>query len=515
MSISPLRLRQTQRLLVMIAGALCAAACTAPGRTDGPTTGSGGGGEIGSGGTTTAAGGSGGGVGVTGGASGSGGLIGSGGVGAGGRASTGGSGGAGSGGTGTGGGTGGSGTGGSTGTGGTGNTGTGGGTGGAAGSGSGSGGAPLTIPGTGQCAAPTGANVADATAAYNKWKTDLVTSDGARGFLRVIRPNSSGAVVNSSNSEGIGYGMLLAVYANDQNTFDNLWKYEQLFLDNHGLMNWYISPDGNTVLGSGAATDGDEDMAFALLMADKRWGGKGSLSTTYLAAAKTQIGLLWQYEVDPNHGYVLTSGDQSDGSVINISYFAPAYYREFGAATNAAANWKKVIDECYTVIAATLNAQNGNQNNGLVPAWSTPAGVPMTPSGTSMQLYHQLDSCRTPFRLGEDYCWNAEPRALTYLQKITSFYASVGVANMVDGYDLNGTPHPQFVTTGGPRAASFVGPAGVGAMATGTTYVKLRDDAYASVATLTDLAGSTYYQESWTALSLQMMTGLLQDLEAP
>ena len=132
-----------------------------------------------------------------------------------------------------------------------------------------------------------------------------------------------------------------------------------------------------------------------------------------------------------------------------------------------------------------------------------------------MPLYHQLDSCRTPFRLGEDYCWNAEPRALTYLQKITGFYASVGVANMVDGYDLNGTPHPQFVTTGGPRAASFVGPAGVGAMATGTTYVKLRDDAYASVATLTDLAGSTYYQESWTALSLQMMTGLLQDLEAP
>jgi hypothetical protein len=60
-----------------------------------------------------------------------------------------------------------------------------------------------------------------------------------------------------------------------------------------------------------------------------------------------------------------------------------------------------------------------------------------------------------------------------------------------------------------------VGPAGVGAMATGTTYGKLRDDAYASVATLMQLAGSTYYQESWTALSLHMMTGLLQDLGAP
>ena len=66
---------------------------------------------------------------------------------------------------------------------------------------------------------------------------------------------------------------------------------------------------------------------------------------------------------------------------------------------------------------------------------------------------------------------------------------------MVDGYDLNGTPHPQFVTTGGPRAASFVGPAGVGAMATGATHATLRNEAYASVATLMQLAGSTYYQE--------------------
>jgi endo-1,4-beta-D-glucanase Y len=393
-------------------------------------------------------------------------------------------------------------------------TGSGGAGGGTAGS-AGTSGAPVTIRGTGHCTAPTRAATADATAAYTKWKTDLVTSDGARGYLRVKRPNSSGAVVDSSNSEGVGYGMLLAVYANDQNTFDNLWKYSQQFLDNHGLMNWYIAPDGNSVLGTGAATDGDEDMAFALAMADKRWGGQGSLSMTYLAAAKTQIGLIWQYEVDPNHAYVLTSGDQSDGSVVNISYFAPAYYLEFGRVTGKASDWAKVTSESYTVIANTLNTQNGDATNGLVPAWSTPAGVPMTPPNTSMPLYDQLDSCRTPFRLGEDYCWNATPQALSYLQKITGFYSGVGVANMVDGYDLNGTPHPQFVTTGGPRAASFVGPAGVGAMATGTTYTRLRDDAYASVASLTDLAGSTYYQESWTVLSLQMMTGLMQDLGAP
>ena len=80
---------------------------------------------------------------------------------------------------------------------------------------------------------------------------------------------------------------------------------------------------------------------------------------------------------------------------------------------------------------------------------------------------------------------------------------------MVDGYDLNGNPRPQFVTAGGPRAASFVGTAGVGAMATGATHATFRAEAYASVATLMQLAGSTYYQTSWTALTLQMMTGLM------
>jgi hypothetical protein len=126
-----------------------------------------------------------------------------------------------------------------------------------------------------------------------------------------------------------------------------------------------------------------------------------------------------------------------------------------------------------------------------------------------MPTHHQLDSCRTPFRIAVDYCWNAEPRALTYLIKITGFYAGIGANNLVDGYDLNGNPHAQFVTTGGPRAASFVGTAGVGAMATGATGATLRNEGYAGVATLLQLAGSIYYQESWTGLTLQMMTGLV------
>jgi endo-1,4-beta-D-glucanase Y len=389
-----------------------------------------------------------------------------------------------------------------------------GGTAGTAGTGGAGGGAAVTIPGTGHCTPPAAARADDARAAYAKWKADLLTSDGAgAGGFRVRRPNSSGAQVNSTVSEGIAYGMLLAAVMNDQATFDGLWRYEQRYLDAKGLMNWYISADGTMVLGTGAATDADEDMAYALVMADARWGGSGSLGDSYLALAKKQIGFIWQSEVDQTRSDVLTPGDAfADGSVINISYFAPAYYRVFGRVANTASDWQKVVESTYAVLARTLNAQNGNAQNGLVPAWSTPDGVPMAPPGTGMPTWHQLDSCRTPFRIAQDFCWFAEPRALDYLQKISGFYASIGARNLVDGYDLNGTPHPQFAT-GGQQAASFVGTAATGAMAT-PAYATLRDDGYAATATLTLLAGSQYYQESWTALSLAMMTGQF-DAPAP
>jgi endo-1,4-beta-D-glucanase Y len=249
-------------------------------------------------------------------------------------------------------------------------------------------------------------------------------------------------------------------------------------------------------------------------MADARWGGGGSLSESYLAYATRLIGLMWEHEVDHARNDVFKPGDQfADGSVINISYFAPAFYRAFGRATGEEANWGRVVASSYDALEAALNPTNQNQDNGLVPAWSTPAGVPQAPANTSHPLHHQLDSCRTPFRIAQDYCWYGEPRALAYLEKINSFHSSIGALNLLDGYDLDGTPRPQFASAGN-QAASFVGTAAAGAMAS-PLYATLRDEGYDAVATLTLLAGSTYYQESWTVLSLIMLSGLMDDFTLP
>lgn len=361
-----------------------------------------------------------------------------------------------------------------------------------------------------RCQYPVAMKAADVTAGLEKWKKDLLTSDGAGGFLRVRRPDSPNAV-DTSNSEGMGYGMLIAVYLNDQATFDGLWQYVGLHLNANGLMDWEISPTG-TVTGSGAATDGDEDMAWALVMADKQWG-RGTLAKSYLDYAKALIDAMWAHEVDHASGDVLLPGDSwGAGAALNPSYFAPAYYRVFGVVTGKTAEWSRVVASSYDVIEKSLNAANGNATNGLVPAWCDANGMPKVPFANG-PTHFQLDACRIPFRIGQDFCWFGEARAKTYLAKISGFYSAIGAVNIVDGYDLDGTPHPQN-STNGSQAASFVGPAAVGAMSD-AQWKTLLDDGYARVATLGLNAGTTYYQDSWTVLSLLMLTGNFSDFTVP
>jgi endo-1,4-beta-D-glucanase Y len=369
---------------------------------------------------------------------------------------------------------------------------------------------------SGHCVYPTAYRNEDVSAAYAQWKNDTVTSAGAGGFQRVQRTVSDATLaLNSTVSEGIGYGMLIAVFMNDPSLFDNLWKYEQLHLDKNGLMDWYVAADGSMSLGVGGATDADEDMAFALVMADKQWGGQGSLGKSYHQTAIDQMTNVWVHEVlDSN---LMLPGDTwGDSSTVNISYFAPAYYRVFkevgGTLGTYNPTWDAAIDTVYNTIGAALNSSSGNESNGLVPAWCTTSGMPnggaifMTGNPTN----YQYDSCRTPFRIALDWCWNAEPRAQAYLAKTSAFFSGVGVANIVDGYALDGMPQPQNM---GKQSAAFIGPAGVGAMSS-ASYRSFLDGAYGAVSTRSLLAGGAYYEESWTVMSLLMMSANFLDYTA-
>lgn len=362
-----------------------------------------------------------------------------------------------------------------------------------------------------RCTYPAMRDPMDAYRAYERWKEEIVTSEGAGGFRRTRRPDSPGAEVDSTVSEGIAYGMILAVMFGDQPLFDDLWQYSQLHVNDNGLMNWYISASGN-VLDRGGATDSDEDIAWALVMADRQWGRSSALEEPYIELAKQQIERIWRHEVDHDRNYLLLPGDSWGATVLfNPSYFAPNQYRIFGEVTDNVEGWNRVIDTGYEMLEKCLSPALGNEENGLAPAWCTPEGN----LSNNHPRNYQYDSARVPFRIGQDYCYNGEPRARAYLAKISRFFANIGAANIVDGYSLDGKPEPDPDSDPmGPQSAVFVGGAAVGAMHD-PEFMALTQEGYSLVATGELLARSTYYNMSWTALSLLMLTGNLIEYPKP
>lgn len=361
-----------------------------------------------------------------------------------------------------------------------------------------------------KCVYPTGACSKDARAAYEEWKQKLVVTDGAGGFQRVNRPDTEAGLANSTVSEGIAYGMILAVFMDDQTLFDNLWQYSQLHLNGKGLMIWIIDPSGNPANessgqpASGSATDADEDMAWALALAAQKWGTSPTLGA-YKPIAVHLMGLVYANEADTR--YDLFNAGDSWGTTFawNPSYFAPYEYRVFAKLdTEHAAGWNKLIDKGYQVLAASQQA------SGLVPAWTDASGKPAAAwSGGPTQ--YQYDAVRVPFRVGIDYCEYGEPRALPILQKFSTFFSGIGADKIVDGYALDGTPQPENTSPEGVQSALFVGAAGVAAMSS-TSNSAFVNAVYQRLVTQPDemmLPVSRYYNRSWKVFTLLMMSGNL------
>lgn len=99
-------------------------------------------------------------------------------------------------------------------------------------------------------------------------------------------------------SEAHGYGMLIAVLMSDYDSeahgiFDGMYRYYLAHPSGIAphLMAWQQSDNGKALIdsnGADSATDGDLDIAYALLLADSVWGSQGKID--YLSAAIMKTG---------------------------------------------------------------------------------------------------------------------------------------------------------------------------------------------------------------------------------
>ena len=87
---------------------------------------------------------------------------------------------------------------------------------------------------------------------------------------------------NDARTEGMSYGMMIAVQMNKKREFDALWNWSNTYMlitdpknPNVGYFAWSMNTDGSP-RSTGPAPDGEEYYAMALLFAAHRWGnGQG------------------------------------------------------------------------------------------------------------------------------------------------------------------------------------------------------------------------------------------------
>jgi endo-1,4-beta-D-glucanase Y len=337
---------------------------------------------------------------------------------------------------------------------------------------------------------PNNAVARHALLAYQNWKTkyyDEMLDNTARVFF-----NNAKEVV----SEGIAYGMLLSVYADDQNVFDKLWRYYQKHSNHRGVMHWKIDKD-DKVIGSNGATDSEEDAAMALVVAHYQWGSAGD--TDYHGDALTLIDAIMQYEVEAGT-FRLKSGDGwGPSQTTNPSYFAPAYYKIFHQITGNT-DWLKVVDKCYEILE-----KNADPVTGLVSDWCDQNGNPVD----NMDYRYTFDASRFPWRIATDYLWFGDERAALYCNKMSAF-----VKNKLGGSKkINGFGYTKAGTSlGGGHNPVFVSTFALTGMASDPSYQTHLNDSYTDVVQ-TD--ATEYFGATLRALSLMMLSGNFYKMPEP
>lgn len=269
-------------------------------------------------------------------------------------------------------------------------------------------------------------NSNDAEESYSYWKKTYVT-DVNSNMSRVIDPENNNITV----SEGMGYGLLFSVAIGDSKEFEKLWNYTKSYLDEKGLMNWKIDSKGN-VLGVGSATDADQDIAYALLLASKKWS-----NVIYFKEASKMINAIKYNEISEK--YVLLAGDKwGENHLFNPSYVSPSYYLEFGAlSTSEKSYWQKV-----SYVNLELLDKHVNEKTGLLADW-------INEDGTVEDKNNKFgyDALRVPLRLIEFYKKTNNDIAKKILEKENDFFSNIGSENLVAGYSVSGKPLGKYINT--------------------------------------------------------------------
>ena len=289
-------------------------------------------------------------------------------------------------------------------------------------------------------------------------------------------------------SEGMSYGMMIAVQMNLQAQFDKLWKFARTYMQIPGdssmtawrhyfrwqgtvsrsnAASWAVNFPGTT----GPAPDGDEYFAAALYLADRRWGSTGAVDYK-LEADNISAAMLHNTSTSDGRGPIIHATQNmvvfypqgASGNFTDPSYHVPAFYELFAAAGPPAdaAKWRSVAATSRGFLVSSANA-----TTGLHPDYASFAGAPMNAMAGDGHNDFGFDAWRVVMNMAVDYAWgSADSRMKTQIEKYHAFFT---------GYVSTGNvTQSQFTVSGG-------NPSGGGSTAlTGTLAVGVLGSAHSN-----------------------------------
>lgn len=245
-------------------------------------------------------------------------------------------------------------------------------------------------------------------------------------------------------TEGISYGMMIAVQMDRQDLFNRFWLFAKEFMQHKegrykDYFAWHTKPDG-TRISQGPAPDGEEYFAMALFFASNRWGD-GEEPFNYAEQARTILRAcvhkgkedegdpMW----DPETKLIkfIPEVDFSDPS-----YHLPHFYELFAlwADERDRAFWKEAAEASRAYLKKACHPVTG-----LAPEYANYDGSPRTESHEKFQYFFS-DSYRVALNVALDYEWfRADEWAVEQSERIQKFFADKDPADY-RRYHLDGTP---------------------------------------------------------------------------
>jgi oligosaccharide reducing-end xylanase len=263
---------------------------------------------------------------------------------------------------------------------------------------------------------------------------------------------------NDIRTEGMSYGMMIAVQLDKKDIFDALWNYAMSYMyissKSHpaeGYFSWSLKRDG-TANEETPAPDGEEYFVTALYFASGRWGNGDGIYNYHLWADK----ILSNMRHHPLKSGATKFGLRNVGSMVNEdkkmirfvpgveggnfsdpSYHLPQFYELW-------ARWGPKEDRDFWYAAADSSRKYfvkvTNPETGLAPDYATFDGAPFSRGWNKRAVNFSFDAWRTASNWSVDWLWfKKAPDEQLLSDRIQSFFAAKGLTTYGCQFTLDGT----------------------------------------------------------------------------